>query len=186
MGVEAEPSEVETSALTTAGVLAGRGVGRAFVVGERGLREALTSAGIDLVDERPDVVVVGWDRSVDYARLRDASLAVQRGATLIASNADASYPAEDGSRWPGAGAIVAAIETTCVVRAEVMGKPESPILEAALRRAGGGRPLVVGDRLDTDIEGAARLGWASCLVLTGVSTREEAAEAPGDPYLRPP
>ena len=113
-------------------------------MGERGLREALTSAGIDLVDERPDVVVVGWDRSVDYARLRDASLAVQRGATLIASNADASYPAEDGSRWPGAGAIVAAIETTCVVRAEVMGKPESPILEAALRRAGGGRPLVVG------------------------------------------
>ena len=111
---------------------------------------------------------------MDYARLRDAAVAVQRGARLIASNPDTSYPAPDGMRWPGAGAILAAIEATCEVRAEVIGKPHAPIYLAALRRAGGGRPLVVGDRLDTDIAGAEHLGWSSLLVLTGISTRTEA------------
>ena len=181
VGVRAGPEEIETSALTTAGVLASRGIARAFVVGERGLREALAGVGIRVADDEPEVVVVGWDRRVDYTRLRDAAVAVQRGATLIASNHDASYPSDDGMRWPGAGAIASAIEVTCGVTAEVMGKPEPPILEAALRRAGGGRPLVVGDRLDTDVEGAVRLGWDSCLVLTGVSTREEASAGPVRP-----
>ena len=70
----------------------------------------------------------------------------------------------------GAGALVAAIETTTGRRAEVVGKPEAPLLERAREVAGGGRPLVVGDRLDTDIAGASRLGWDSALVLTGVAT----------------
>jgi HAD superfamily hydrolase (TIGR01457 family) len=181
VGIPASVDEVETSALATAGVLAARGVRRASVVGERGLRDALAAAGIAVTDDAPEVVVVGWDRTVDYERLRDASVAVQRGAALVGSNPDTSYPAEDGTRWPGAGAILAAIEVTCQVSAEVIGKPNAPLFEAALRRAGGGRPLVVGDRLDTDIEGAARLGWASCLVLTGISTRQEAAAASRPP-----
>jgi len=177
VGIQAAPEEVETSALTTADVLAGRGVVSAFVVGERGLRDALRQMGIQVVEDQPEVVVVGWDRAVDYARLRDAAVAVQRGASLVASNPDTSYPAPDGTRWPGAGAILAAIEATCEVRAEVIGKPHAPIFHAALRRAGGGRPLVVGDRLDTDIAGAADLGWASMLVLTGISSREDAEVA---------
>ncbi len=181
VGVAGQAGEVESSALTTASVLAARGARSAFVVGERGLREALMQAGIEPADERPDVVVVGWDREVDYARLRDAAVAVQRGAALIASNPDTSYPAEDGTRWPGAGAILAAIEATCGVEAEVIGKPHAPIFKAALARAGGGVPLVVGDRLDTDIEGASRLGWSSLLVLTGISTREEADMGPVHP-----
>ena len=177
VGVQAAPAEVETSALTTASVLADRGVRRALVVGEAGLRSALEAVGITLVEasRAPDVVVVGWDRGVDYERLRTAAVAVQRGAALVASNPDTSYPAPDGTRWPGAGAILAVIEATCEIRAEVIGKPYAPIFEAALRRAGGGTPLVVGDRLDTDIEGAARLSWASMLVLTGISTEDEAA-----------
>jgi glycerol-1-phosphatase len=176
VGVVAHPDEVETSALATAALLTERGVGRAFVIGERGLREAIGDAGLVVDDARPDVVVVGWDRGVDYERIRAAALAVQRGASLIASNADVSYPAPDGLRWPGTGAILSAIEVTCDVRAEVVGKPNAPIFLAALERAGGGRPLVVGDRLDTDIEGAARLGWDSLLVLTGISTRDEAQQ----------
>ena len=118
-------------------------------------------------------MVVGWDREVDYEALRRASIAVQRGAAFVASNPDTSYPAPDGTRWPGAGAIAAAVEATTGVAPVVIGKPNEPILRAALARAGGGRPLLIGDRIDTDIEGARRLGWSSMLVLTGISSRED-------------
>jgi len=175
VGVAAELGEVETSALTTAAALAERGVATALAVGEQGLRDALAAAGIALVgpDEVPDAVVVGWDRSLTYETLRAASIAVQRGAALVASNADATYPAPDGFTWPGAGATVAALEAATGTRAEVFGKPHAPILHAALARAGGGTPLVIGDRVNTDIEGARRLRWDSMLVLTGISTRDD-------------
>ena len=183
VGIQAEADEVETSSLTTAAVLSKRGVTSAAVIGEDGLRSALGAAGIQLVamDAGPAAVVVGWDRHVTYDDLRAASIAVQRGATLYASNDDASYPAPDGLTWPGAGAILAAIEVGTGVRAEVFGKPNAPILRAALDRAGGGRPLVVGDRIETDIEGAADAGWDSALVLTGISTRDDAGKAPHPP-----
>jgi HAD superfamily hydrolase (TIGR01457 family) len=184
VGVQARADEVETSGVTTAAVLAARGVRCAFVVGETGLVEALTQAGVHVLvgqPERVDVVVVGWDRRADYAKLRTASVLVQQGAELVATNPDASFPAADGARWPGAGALLAAIETTTGVRGEVMGKPHAPILLAALERAGGGRPLLIGDRLDTDIAGAAGLGWDSMLVLTGIDGREDASAA----VLRP-
>jgi HAD superfamily hydrolase (TIGR01457 family) len=171
LGVAADVGEVETSALATADLLSTRGIRRVFVIGEAGIREALADRGIELVDGEPratDAVVVGWDRAVDYAKLRTAALLIQRGSAFIATNADASYPAPDGL-WPGAGAIVAAIGTTVGASPEVVGKPNPPIFEAALRRAGGGRPLVIGDRLDTDIAGANRLGWGSLLVLSGVT-----------------
>jgi HAD superfamily hydrolase (TIGR01457 family) len=183
VGVDADPSEVETSSLTTATVLHDRSVRRAAVIGEEGLRAALASAGVEVVptDADPDVMVLGWDRHVTYDDLRDASLAVQRGATLLATNDDVSYPAPGGFTWPGAGAILAALETATGLQAEVFGKPNPPILHAALARAGGGRPLVVGDRLETDIDGAANAGWDAALVLTGISTRDEAAAAPRPP-----
>ena len=182
VGVDAAPREVETSALTTATILRDRSVRTAAVIGEEGLLTALTSAGIEVVpaDARPDAVVVGWDRHLTYDDLREASLAVQRGAALLASNDDASYPAPDGYTWPGAGSILAALETATAVEAEVFGKPNPPILRAALERAGGTRPLVVGDRLETDIDGAVNAGWDSALVLTGISTRAD-AEAAGRP-----
>lgn len=184
VGVAADPGEVETSALTTATLLARRGVGSAFVVGEEGIRSALAEAGIEVIDGEPDlvdVVVVGWDRGADYDALRTASVLVQRGARLIATNPDASYPAGDGLRWPGAGALLAAVETTTGVQGEVVGKPEPPLLHAALERAGGGRPLLIGDRLDTDIAGAVACGWDSLLVLTGIAGEEEALTGPIQP-----
>jgi glycerol-1-phosphatase len=180
LGIPAGAEEVETSALVTAEQLAARGVSEAFVVGEEGIVQALRDAGITLVDvhaDRTQVVVVGWDRRADYEKLRRASLLVERGATLVATNADASYPAGDGN-WPGAGALLAAIETTTGVRAEVFGKPEAPIMRAALDRAGGGRPLVIGDRLETDIAAAAALGWDSLLVLTGIARADDVAGSP--------
>lgn len=172
LGIAADPREVETSARATAELLSERRVRSAYVIGERGIREALADAGIRVVDGDPDavdVVVVGWDRGVDYDKLRTASLLVQRGAALVATNADASYPAPDG-RWPGAGAILAAVVTTTGATAEIVGKPNTPLFSSAAVRAGGDRPLVVGDRLETDIAGAAALGWDSLLVLSGIAT----------------
>ena len=173
LGVEARRTEILTSALATAALLRREGAsGRtAFVIGERGIREALEGAGVVLVDgepERTDLVVVGWDRDADYAKLRTASLLVERGARLIATNADASYPASDGL-WPGAGALLAAVTTTTGAQPTVVGKPARPLFEAAADATGATRPLVVGDRLDTDVGGAAGMGWDSLLVLSGAA-----------------
>jgi HAD superfamily hydrolase (TIGR01457 family) len=182
-GVRADPTEVETSALTTASLLAERGVDRVFVIGEEGIRSALAARDIVVVEDGRDAVqavVIGWDRAVDYEAFRTASLLVERGATLVATNADASYPASDG-RWPGAGALLAVVETTTGVAAEVVGKPNAPIFWAALERAGGGRPLVIGDRLDTDIAGAISIGWDSLLVLTGIATKDDLGVASPTP-----
>jgi glycerol-1-phosphatase len=184
LGIAADASEVETSALTTAGMLAGRGIATAFVVGEEGIRRALAERGVTVLEGEPaaaDVVVVGLDRGADYAALRTASMLVESGAPLVATNADASFPAGDGRAWPGAGALLAAIEATTGARAEVVGKPNPPILRAALTRAGGGTPLLIGDRLDTDIAGARAMGWDSLLVLTGIARREDVAASDVQP-----
>ena len=179
-GVEASPEEVVTSAGATAELLAGRGCRSAFVIGEEGIRRALADAGVELRDgepERVDAVVVGWDRGADYAKLRMASVLVERGAAFVGTNGDASWPAPDGTLWPGAGALLAAVATTTGAKPEIVGKPNAPLFHAAHARAGGGRPLVVGDRLDTDVAGAATLGWDSLLVLTGITRREDLEHA---------
>jgi HAD superfamily hydrolase (TIGR01457 family) len=183
-GVEARVEEVITSAMATAELLGPADGRTAFVVGEDGIREALRDAGFALVDEdadRADIVCVGVDTHVTYARLRTAALLVERGARLIATNADASFPAPDGL-WPGAGAVLAAITTTIGHGPEaIAGKPHPPLLRTALDRIGGRHPLVVGDRLDTDIDGAAAVGWDSLMVLTGVSTEADLLGAPNLP-----
>jgi len=173
-GYEARPDEVVTSALATADLLRADQVTEAFVVGEDGIRCALAEAGITVLDGEPhdaECVVVGWDRDVTYVKLKTASLLVQRGARLVATNADRSYPAPDGF-WPGAGALLAVVTTTTGVEPEIVGKPHPPLYLAALHRLGGSHPLVVGDRLETDIAGARMLGWDSLLVLSGATTRE--------------
>jgi len=173
LGVRASPEEVLTSGMATAAMLRKERprLRTAFVIGERGIREALEGIGIDLADggvERTDLVVVGLDRGADYDKLRVASLLVERGARLVATNSDVSYPAPDGL-WPGAGALLAAVTATTGATATVVGKPARPLFEAAAEMTGATNPLVVGDRLDTDIEGAARMGWDSMLVLSGAA-----------------
>lgn len=181
LGIPASREHVETSAMVTAQQLAGRGITEAFVVGEEGVVQALLGQGISIAPADAtsvEVVVVALDRSADYEKLRRASLLVERGALLVATNVDASYPAGDGN-WPGAGALLAVIETTTGARAESFGKPASPIMLSALERAGGGTPLVIGDRLETDIAAAVALGWDSLLVLTGIA---KAADVAGSPF----
>jgi glycerol-1-phosphatase len=177
LGVPAAPEEVVTSAQATAPLVARRaaedGLARtAFVIGERGIREALAGAGIEVLDGEPaeaGFVVVGWDRGVDYDKLRTASVLVGRGAHLVATNADGSYPAPGGDQWPGAGALLAAVETASATRAEVVGKPHRPLFDEALRRAGTGEALVVGDRIETDVAGAKSARFDAALVLTGAA-----------------
>jgi HAD superfamily hydrolase (TIGR01457 family) len=190
VGVEASPGDVLTSGVATADLLRREGVPArtAFVIGERGIREALEGAGLSILDgepDRADLVVVGWDRSVDYAKLRRAALLVQRGARLIATNADRTYPAPDGL-WPGAGSILAAVVAATGAAPTVVGKPNRPLFEAAAERAGATRPLVVGDRLDTDVDGAAALGWDSLLVLTGASSPPDLLSARTGPTFVAP
>jgi 4-nitrophenyl phosphatase len=179
MGVEIQPEELVTSATVTVEVLARRGAAgkKAMVVGEEGLREALTSIGLDVDDDEDsvsaDFVVVGFDQGFTYAALRRASFAIQGGAELIACNADPTFPAADGL-WPGAGSLVAAIETASGVRAEVMGKPHKQMMRAAQRHLGGvSRIAIVGDRPSTDLEGGRIMGWTTILVLSGVTGRQE-------------
>jgi HAD superfamily hydrolase (TIGR01457 family) len=182
MGIEAAAEEVLTSAVATAALLRREGGARrsAFVIGERGIREALEQAGIRLLEgepDRADLVVVGWDPGVDYGKLRTASLLVERGARLIATNADASYPAPDGL-WPGAGAILAAVTTTTGAEPLVVGKPGRPMFEAAAEATGAASPLMVGDRLETDVGGAIAMGWDSLLVLSGAARPEDLLRSP--------
>src|SRR5919198_3373191 len=120
LGIDARADEVETSALATAALLRSRAVASAFVIGGAGLHEALRSAGVSVLErdsDHADAVVVGIDPSFTYADLVTGSWLVHGGASLIASNADATYPAADGITLPGAGAIMAALETATGVRA---------------------------------------------------------------------
>jgi HAD superfamily hydrolase (TIGR01457 family) len=189
MGMPSAPAEVVTSATATADLLALRGGGTAFVMGGDGVVGALTDAGLRVLDGEPeavDLVVVGIDDDLTYARLRTACVLVHRGARFVATNVDPTFPAARGELWPGAGALVAAITTATGVEAEVVGKPHAPLFQAALRRAGGTTPLVIGDRMDTDIAGAAALGWDSLLVLSGVARQDDVADSPIRPtYVAP-
>ena len=172
MGIPASASEVLTSSDATAATLAAELPGcRVLVVGEAGIREALTEAGLRLTDayDQADAVVVGLDRNCTYASLRDAALAIRRGARFVATNTDRTLPTEIGL-IPGAGAIVGALEIATDVTPHVIGKPSRDIFAFALNRLGTPAELTatVGDRPETDIVGGQRAGLRTVAVLTGV------------------
>lgn len=147
---------------------------RVLVCGGAGLVEAVGSVGAEAVandgtDPGPvDAVLCGYWRAVDYDRLRWATTSVMRGARLLASNDDATYPGADGL-LPGGGATLAAVERAAGVTAIVAGKPHRPMAEW-LRADLGAVGTMVGDRLDTDGLFARALGWRFALVLSGVTT----------------
>jgi 4-nitrophenyl phosphatase len=180
VGIPAAESDVVSSGVVLAEVLRERGAAgkKAMAVGAQGLRAGLEAAGVTVVDgdsvDAIDYVVVGWDGDFDYRAMKRACLAVRAGAHLLATNSDATFPAPDGL-WPGAGAILASIEVSSGVRAEVLGKPHPPMMEAAARRLEGcPRIGIVGDRADTDLAGGRARGWTTILVTSGVTTPAEA------------
>jgi 4-nitrophenyl phosphatase len=189
LGLEVEEEQIVTSAVVLAEVLRERNVaGRtALVVGGAGAVEAIEGLGVSILRDpsadEADMVIVGLDVNFDYDALRRASTAVREGATLIATNSDASYPVA-GGLWPGSGSILAAIEVASGGTAEVMGKPYRPMMESALRRLPDASQIaMVGDRPDTDLAGATAMGWTTILVLSGVTTPEEASALDPSPDL---
>jgi glycerol-1-phosphatase len=175
LGVKAATEEVLTSAQATVRLLGGRqgldGV-KVLVVGGPGLRQALEGAGARLVDgsgwREAEVVAVGFDPELTYERARTATLAIRAGARFVGSNPDTTLPTPEGF-WPGAGATLAMLQASTGVRPEVAGKPERALLDTAAAAIGAGPYLMVGDRADTDLDGAHRLGWTTALVLSGVT-----------------
>lgn len=173
VGVAAEAADVVTSAQAAARVLRDRfGAGaRVACLGAAGLREALRAEGLDPVDVAdPHAVALatGYAPDAPWRDVMRAAVRVRDGLPWLASNADLSIPTPYGTA-PGHGVLVRMIEQFAEVSAEVAGKPERPLLAETVRRVGGQRPLMVGDRLDTDIAGAHRAGIDSLLVLTGVT-----------------
>jgi glycerol 3-phosphatase-2 len=187
LGVEAAPGEVLTSAQATVRLLGGRdGLAgmRALVVGGPGLRQALEAAGARLLDAAAwrdaQVVAVGFDPELTYAKVRAATLAIRAGARFVGSNPDTTLPTTEGL-WPGAGATLALLQASTGVRPEVAGKPERALLDTAAAAIGAGPYLMVGDRADTDLDGARRLGWATALVLSGVTRPADLPDLPAAP-----
>jgi HAD superfamily hydrolase (TIGR01450 family) len=173
LGVPAQASDVITSAMAAATVVAERfGVGvRVLPVGGPGVADALRAAGLSVVEraeDRPQAVVQGYGREVGWLQLAEAVVAVRNGARHVATNADSTIPSPRGP-LPGNGAMVAVVRNVTGQEPLVTGKPDPAMHAECVRRTGAQRPLVVGDRLDTDIEGAARAGAASLLVFTGVT-----------------
>jgi HAD superfamily hydrolase (TIGR01450 family) len=182
LGFRASLAEIVTAGAALQFSLAGReDGGAAFVIGSRALIDHVAQAGLRIVNNtefatRADIVVVADHQGFNYVELRVATQAVLRGARLIGLTRDRTFPMPDGP-WPGAGALLAAIETACARTAdEVVGKPEPGMYDTARDRLGEGRVLAIGDRLDADVAGARRAGLDSALVLTGAT---EAAEVTG-------
>lgn len=168
--------DVLTSAQAAAGMLSPGDV--ALVCAGSGVNEALTAAGVTVVEEgRADAVIVGFHRSFDYERLRIASEAVRAGARLIGTNDDPTYPTPLGP-IPGGGALLAAVAVAGGVDPEVAGKPYEPMTDLARTRLGAGIHTMVGDRPSTDGRFARALGARFALVLSGVTT---ATDLPVDP-----
>lgn len=185
VGVDGSEDEVVTAAQASAALLAeelpaGSAV---LVVGGQGLADEVEDAGLRPVrsaDEKPVAVVQGFAREVGWEQLAEATVAVRAGARWVATNRDYTIPSSRGS-LPGNGSLVAVLTTALRREPDVIvGKPHPRLHQESVRRTGATRPLVVGDRLDTDIAGAVNGGADSLLVLTGVTQAPELLAAGPD------
>ncbi|NUR09959.1 MAG: HAD-IIA family hydrolase [Nocardioidaceae bacterium] len=187
LGIELADEDVVTSAQAAARLLAERldPGARVFVIGGTGLEVALREAGLEPVqsaDPEPAAVVSGFHADLRWRTVIDGAILVRSGLPWVASNTDLTVPTPRGA-GPGNGALVEVVARFAERRPRVAGKPEVPLFQETLLRVGGERPLVVGDRLDTDIKGANNAGYDSLLVMTGVTGLEQLAAA--EERLRP-
>lgn len=155
-----------------------------LVVGTDALAEEIVAVGLSVTGEagQAEAVVQGHSTQTAWPVLAEATVALRAGAVWVACNVDATLPTERGP-LPGNGSMVAALRTASGREPQVAGKPAPALLHEGVRRAGARAPLMIGDRLDTDIEGGRAAGMATLLVLTGVSDATELLAAP--PALRP-
>ena len=180
-GVEVDAWQVVTSSQGAAHAMAQKFPAgtKVFMIGEDGIRMALEEKGYEIlsVDDAPqaEAVVMGIDRTVSFQKLCEATLLVRRGIPFYATNPDKTFPTPRGE-IPGAGAWYSIVVTASGVEPVVAGKPFPFLIELALEKLASSKEetLVVGDRLETDIAAGQAVGCPTALVLSGVSTREQA------------
>ncbi len=187
MGMPATAADVLTSPQAAATMLADSHPAGSpvLIIGAAALADAVTAVGLRSVTEaaeRPVALVQGHSPDTGWRQLAEGCIALRAGVDWVACNVDSTLPSDRGL-LPGNGSMVAALVTATGRRPRVAGKPNRPLLDEAVRRAGAQAPLVVGDRLDTDIEAGITAGLPSLLVLTGVSTAADLLAAA--PECRP-
>jgi glycerol 3-phosphatase-2 len=187
LGFTADSEDVVTSAQSAAHLLAEQlqPGSKVLIVGTEALADEVTAVGLQPVrsfDDQPDAVVQGLSKTVGWPDLAEATLAIRAGALWVAANVDPTLPTERGL-LPGNGSMVAALRAATDEQPQVAGKPGPQLMKDAVGRGDFRAPLVVGDRLDTDIEGANAAGLPSLMVLTGVNSVRDAVYA--QPAQRP-
>lgn len=183
MEIRATKENVFTSSMATASYLSGKKKhGSVFVIGEKGLREAILDAGLVITEENPDFVVVGIDHEITYEKLAKACLFVRDGATFVSTNSDIAIPTERGL-LPGNGALTSVITVSTGVEPIFIGKPEPIIMEQALQALGlsNDETLMVGDNYNTDIMAGIQAGVDTLMVFTGVTPFEDYSILPKKP-----
>lgn len=187
MGLTTDIDHIMTASYATALYLVEQGAkGKSvYMIGGEGVREALESVGMRLVEDvvwgdKVDYVVVGIDHEFSFAKLTKAQQAILGGATFIGTNPDLTFPGEDGHITPGNGALLAAVQAATGIAPIVIGKPETPAMHEILELAHATPEdmVVVGDRLDTDILAGKRVGACTVLVFTGIATEADVQSAP--------
>jgi 4-nitrophenyl phosphatase len=190
LGVEVEASQVVTSALGVAFMLAQRfprGT-KIFMIGEDGIRVALEEKGFEILSvenaTEAEAVVMGIDRGISFDKIAEATLLVRAGVPFYTTNTDRTFPTPRGE-IPGSGAWVSVITTATDVEPIIAGKPFPYLMDLSLERLGTTREetLVVGDRLETDIAAGQSVGCPTALVLSGVSTKAQANEWKPEPNV---
>jgi NagD protein len=179
-GLDVPEQSIWTSALATARFLEDqRPGGSAFVIGEAGLTTALHEAGYTLTDRGPDYVVLGETRTYSFERITRAIRLIDRGARFIATNPDATGPSVDGP-LPATGSVAALITASTGREPYYVGKPNPLMMRSALNAidAHSETAVMVGDRMDTDVVSGLEAGMETILVLTGLTTAEEAERHP--------
>jgi glycerol-1-phosphatase len=177
IGFAAEAADVVTSAQSATRLLADQlpAGSKVLVIGTEALATEVRDVGLRPIrkwSDHPVAVVQGHSPETGWADLAEATLAIRAGALWVAANVDRTLPSERGL-LPGNGAMVAALRAATDKEPQVAGKPAPSLMKDALARGDFRSPLVIGDRLDTDIAGANAAGLPSMLVLTGVSTAAE-------------
>ena len=176
-GITLEPWQIIGSAEVTAHYLRQKHPhgGPVYIIGENGLTQTLNKFGFFHHEQEGLAVVVGLDRQMSYNKLAHATLLIRAGISFIGTNPDLTYPTPEG-QVPGAGAIIAALEAATNIHPLFMGKPGKAIYQVCLNRLGTlpSETLAIGDRLETDIIGGQAMGCPTALVLSGVTTKEQA------------
>jgi 4-nitrophenyl phosphatase len=173
-GIVAEEEQVFTTSQATANyIYSQKQDASVYVIGEEGIQTAITQKGFSLGDEQAHYMVIGIDRHITYEKLAKACAAVRNGAVFISTNADIAIPTERGL-MPGNGALTAVVSVSTQTQPIFIGKPESIIMEQALKVLGTSKEetLMIGDNYDTDIMAGMNAGLDTLLVHTGVTTKE--------------